>query len=98
MVLVWKCKENSDLKGSGELLRLLQCKARRIAGEAAAPVTVEILEYWRFQSGEMTTKERGRCGLMLLRAYQTMCVVKTVMPEQHGCPSPLETSETELSQ
>lgn len=35
---------------------------------------------------------------MLSRAYQTMCVVKTVMPEEHGCPSPLETSETELSQ
>lgn len=98
MVLGWERKENSDLKGSGELLRLLLCEARRIAGETEAPITVEILEYWRFQTGGMTTKKRGRCGLMPSWAYQTMCVLKMVILEKHGCPSPLEKSETELLQ
>lgn len=81
---VWRAAEIAAMGGQG------------IAGETEAPVPVEILEYWRFQTGRMTTKDIGRCGMMPSRAYQPMCVVKTVMPEKHGCPSPLETSETEL--
>lgn len=53
---------------------VLEEKPEEAIGKSEAPVAVEIPAYYRFQDGEMTTKNSGRYETEPALACETTCI------------------------